>query len=73
MFHTSRSFLSVGDDLFEVKRVFDEHRVNDTEGVKEWLGVDRIFRKDGKLFYCSMIQEAEVLEYQNLKDTSSNN
>lgn len=62
MFHMTRSFLTVGEDLFEVLRVIEEKNVHNVDEWKNHFGVDRVFRKDGRLFFANLIKEAEILE-----------
>lgn len=61
MFSICQHFIKVQEDLFLVKRTFKEEIVKDVEGVKQWLGVDSVYKKDGTLYFCIKIDEAEVL------------
>ena len=61
MFSICKNFIKVQDDLFLVKRTFKEESVLDVEGVKQWLGVDSVYKKDAILYFCIKIDEAEVL------------
>jgi hypothetical protein len=61
MFSICKNFIKVQDDLFLVKRTFKEESVKDVEGIKQWLGVDAVYKKDALLYFCIKIDEAEVL------------
>ena len=61
MFSICQHFIKVQEDLFLVKRTFKEEIVRDVEGIKQWLGVDSVYKKDGILYFCIKIDEAEVL------------
>lgn len=61
MFSTVKTYISWEDKLVEVKRVYAEERVKDIELVKEWLDADTILRKDARLYFCTTIQDAEIL------------
>lgn len=68
MFRMSRNFLTVGNDLYEVLRIHDENRVKDTEEYKKFIGADRVFRKDGRLLFCVLVEEAQIIEETFDKD-----
>jgi hypothetical protein len=61
MFSTVKTYISWEDKLVEVKRVYAEERVKDIELIKEWLDADTILRKEGRLYFCTTIQDAEIL------------
>jgi hypothetical protein len=61
MFQRCINFIKVNEDLFEVKRIYSEERVKDAMLVKEWLGVDSVFKKEGSLYFCNKIIELEVV------------
>ena len=61
MFGTVKTYISWEDKLVEVKRVYAEERVKDIELIKEWLDADTILRKEGRLYFCTTIQDAEIL------------
>jgi hypothetical protein len=35
--------------------------VKDIEPIKEWLGSDHVFKKDGIMYFCEKIQELEII------------
>lgn len=61
MFSICKNFIAVGPDLFLVKKIYEEQRIKNVDLVKEWLDADSIFRKDGNLYFCNKIQEAEII------------
>lgn len=62
MFSISKKFIRLPDKLLEVKRVFTEDRVKDIDGVKEWLDTPIVMKKEGLLFFCNEIEEAQIIE-----------
>ncbi len=61
MFNKVKTYIPWEGRLVEVQRVYAEERVKDTEGIKEWLGSDTVLRKDGCLYFCISVQEAEII------------
>jgi hypothetical protein len=61
MFSICKNFIKVNDDLFLVKRVLFEDRIKDLEGIKQWLGVDAVYKKDNLLYFCIKIDELEIV------------
>ena len=62
MHSIKRDFIQWEDKLLEVKRDFWEHHIKDTELVKEWLGADTVLRREGRIYFCETVQEAEIIE-----------
>jgi len=54
-----RTFIYVGEDMFEVFRILPEANVSDVNEMKEKLGVETAFRKEGNLFFVTKIEEPE--------------
>ena len=65
MFSICKNFIKVNQDLFEVLRQYAEDRVNNpevnVENIKQWLGADTTFKKDGMLYFCIKIEESEII------------
>ena len=65
MFSICKNFIKVNQDLFEVLRQYAEDRVNNpevnVENIKQWLGADTTFKKDGMLYFCIKIEEPEII------------
>ena len=61
MFQRCTIFIKVNDELFQVVRVYPEERVKDFNLVKEWLGADSVYKRDGALFFCIKIIDLEVV------------
>jgi hypothetical protein len=59
MFSISKNFIKVNEGLFQVLKILSEERVKNADMVKEWLGADIIFRKDGNFYFCKQIQDLE--------------
>ena len=48
-----------------IRRTFKEHHLKpgfDVQTLKEWTRSDILLRKDGVLYCCEIIQEAEIIE-----------
>ena len=65
MFTICKNFIKVNQDLFQVLRQYTEDRVNNpevnVENIKQWLGADTTFKKDGMLYFCIKIEEPEII------------
>lgn len=59
----TREFVEIEGNLYEVIRHINEsnHPIVDTW--KEHLKADKVFRKDGRLFFCRHIEDAEIIEF----------
>lgn len=60
-FTITRSIIDVNGQLFEIKKTFKEETVKDPLGLKEFLGYDVLFKKEGLLYFCNTIVEPEFL------------
>jgi hypothetical protein len=61
MFSIPINFIRVNDGLFRVIRTFKEDYVKNVDGLKELLHIDIVFRKDGLLYFCDIIQDLEII------------
>ena len=61
MYTLSRNFIKVGEDLFEVIRTFKEENIRNVELVKWYLNADAVYKRDGVFFFCTKIQELEIV------------
>lgn len=61
MFSICKQFIKVNEELFLLKRSFEESRVKSVELVKEWLKADIVFKKDGRLFFCDKVEELQTI------------
>jgi len=70
-FTITRNIIEVNDQLFEVKKTFKESFVKDPIGLKEFLGYDALFKKEGTLYFCNAITEPEFiyLPYEQTNNT----
>ena len=58
-------YINFNNNLYLVKKQFrvDELKQSfDTNLMKEWTRTDTLLRKDGLLYCCELIQEAEIIE-----------
>ena len=63
--------IDFNDKKLIIKRTIKEHQLKpqfDHELLKEWSMSDTILKKDGILYCCETIQEAEILGYDNQTD-----
>lgn len=61
-FNMTRNFLEVGDELYEILRRVNESHDPIIDVWKEHLGAEKVFRKDGYLYFCTKIEDAVILE-----------
>ena len=61
MFSICKNFIKVNEELFLVIRPYTEERVNDIEAIKQWLGADHVFKKENLLYFCTKIQDLEII------------
>jgi hypothetical protein len=61
MFTICKQFIKINDELFFLKKTYEESRVKNVDAVKDWLGADIVFRKDNNLYFCEKIQQLETI------------
>jgi hypothetical protein len=61
-FNITRSIIDVNGQLFEIKKTFKEENVRDPLGLKEFLGYDVLFKREGTLYFCNFIVEPEIVD-----------
>jgi hypothetical protein len=54
--------IRVNDDLLIVKRIMDEAYIELSNDWKQISPLNRTFKKDNKVFFCELIEEAEIIE-----------
>jgi|688.fasta_scaffold120819_4 hypothetical protein len=59
-FQICKTFLEVNGKLFEVLRETSEDR--EPEELKQMLGADIVFRKEGRYYFSKLIPEAQIVE-----------
>jgi hypothetical protein len=60
-FTLNRHFIKFNEDLLEILHSFNETRVKDRDGLKEYLNCDRVLRKDGRLLFCRTVDLATLV------------
>ena len=52
-----------GDKAYQVVRILQEDQLKDpdTSVLKKWFYCDKLLRKQGKLYLCRLIEEAEII------------
>ena len=61
-FNITRNIIEVNDQLFEIKKTYKEENVKDPVGLKEFLGYDVLFKKEGVLYFCNFVNEPEFVD-----------
>ena len=65
MFSICKNFIKVNEDLFQVVKQIPEDRIDNPEieanVIKNRLGADTAFKKDGMLYFCIKIEELEII------------
>ena len=67
----TRNFLFINDDMYEVIRAIKEDHNPNNDVWKEHLQADRIFRKEGILFFCKKIEEAIIVSDEETTNISN--
>jgi len=61
-FLISREFIEIESTLYEILRKIREDHGPVIEVWREHLGADKVFKKDGFLFFCRTVEEAQIVE-----------
>jgi len=71
-FNITRNIIDVNGQLFEVKRTYKDENVKDPVGLKDFLGYDVLFKKEGTLYFCNFIQDTEFVDlpYEQTNNTN---
>ena len=62
-------FINYNNKLFLVKRIFKESEVKpdfDVNVMKEWTRTDMLLKKNGTLYCCETIEDAQIIEQQDI-------
>ena len=60
--------IKVGDDLYTVERKIPEYTGIDTNLFKGYTNTTNVFRKDGLYYFCRLIEEAQVIEDEQVNE-----
>lgn len=66
-YHTQNQFINSNDKLYLVKQVLFEreflNRKNDNimNDYRDYIGCDKIFRREGMIYFCELIEEATII------------
>jgi hypothetical protein len=55
------NLINVGDDLYTVVRTIPEHKMVDTDVFRASTNSTNIFRKDGLLWFCRIVEEVQIV------------
>ena len=61
--------IKVGDDLYTVIRKIPEHKEIDVDVFRISTHSTNVFRKDGLLYFCRIVEEAKIIEDELGKTT----
>lgn len=62
IFSLKREFIRFDDKLFEVIRFFREDHVKDVEAIKQHYDCTMVLRRNGFMYFCIEVPEAEIVE-----------
>ena len=57
----NRELVVVGEELYLLKRKLRDEQGINVDAWKEHLRAEKVFRKDGVLFFCELIPELEIV------------
>ena len=63
--------IKVGDDLYTVERKIPEHKGVNVDVFKASTNSTNVFRRDGLLYFCRIIEEAQIIEDEPVKELTS--
>ena len=67
-----RNIIDINGQFFEIKKTLKEEGVKDPVGLKEFLGYDVLFKKEGTLYFCNTIDEPEFVDLPYEQKNNSN-
>ena len=62
MFSISRKFIHFSDSAYEIQYVFHDDSISSISELQSFLGCDIALRKDARIYFCTKVQEAEIVE-----------
>lgn len=62
MFEIKKQVVEWDDTLWVVKRMIPESYQFDISGYKEYLGADKVAKKNGYYFFLEEVKEVDILE-----------
>jgi hypothetical protein len=66
IFSIKREFIRFEDKLLEVVRSFREDHIKDVEAVKRHYECTTVLRKNGFMYFCTEVPEAEIIEDESI-------
>jgi hypothetical protein len=66
-----REFIEVKGDYYEILRIIRENLNPNISAWENHLCADIVFRKEGYLFFCRKVKDAEIIEENERSDNSS--
>jgi hypothetical protein len=69
----TREFMEVGENLYEILRRIREDSRPVIDTWKEHLMADKVFRKEGWLYFCRSVEEAVIVPDEKVKKIKNAN
>lgn len=63
---TGKQVIEFNGNLYQLVRIFREKNNFPIDEFKEYYNCDTTLRKEGKLYFCRLIQEAQVIENDSI-------
>jgi hypothetical protein len=67
MFTLVRQFITYNNDLYVVKRTIKEESKPIVDDWREHLQADMVLKKEGLLYFLQKVEEAQIVEEDNLE------
>lgn len=61
MLSICKNYIKVNDSLYQIKRAWPEERIKNVDLIKEWLNTDTVFRRDNVMYFCQIVEEAQIV------------
>lgn len=73
MFTIAKQIVDWNGELYSVKRALKESSIKEefTQEYKEYLGADVVLKKNGMYYFVEKIDEAQIVEEDNIELTES--
>lgn len=61
MLSICKNYIKVNDSLYQIKKAWPEERIKNVDLIKEWLNADTVFRRDNVMYFCQIVEEAQIV------------
>ena len=66
----TREIIVIEKQLYEVLRTIRESSRPVVDVWKEHLGADKVFKREGNLFFCRLIEEAQIIDDDSTNEST---